>query len=134
MPWNSKPQNPDFGLQCSMTVFLHPFDKTVSSFIINVGKKHIILRILEHFIHDLDNPEYVTVIFPPKREEDPENKVYGGRPREIPLFVKLSVHKDDIPNIDENKPIRIICETDAFPEKKEAFIDFFEELRSIMRW
>lgn len=132
-PWNSNQKNADYALQGVLNVELNPYDRTIRSFMITVGKGYNILRILEHFLKDLDNPEFVTIEFPQKDRYDPSEVRYGART--IPsFFVQLSVHRDDLEKIDGNESIRIICNTDAYPENKEAFVDFFEELRSVLRY
>lgn len=129
-PRNSSQKDENYALQGIMNVHLNPFDKTVDSYFIVVGRKYNILQILDGFISNIDNLEYVNVVvFPLEKDNSTKNKS-----NDLTRFVQFGIHRDDIPLIGKKVPIRITCTTDAFLEDKEAFVDFFKELRSIMQY
>lgn len=132
MTMNSTQVDNSYALQGIMNVHFNPYDKTVESYFIAVGKRHHILQVLDHFIQNIDDPEFVTV-FSFGEEEKSIKQKNDERKNGITCFVQFNVLKEDIEKIGKDEPIHIKCLTDIFPNNKEAFVDSFKELYSIMR-
>ncbi len=131
MSWIIKQKEENYALQGIIEVSLNQYNRTVASYLVIVGRKYYLLHVLNHLIKNLDNPKYVEIIFKPEvkdtnKDDDEKNAIPN-------VFVELSVHREDLQLVETDNPIRINCYTNAFPNNKEAFIDFFKDLYDVMK-
>ena len=80
--------------------------------------------VLRKMLERIDDESFVTL-----REIKEVPNPYGnhaiifGTPRKIYKGFYFYILKDDIPKIETDEPIHIVCEADEFPSSKEKFLD-----------
>ena len=80
--------------------------------------------VLKKFIDNIDNKSFVS-LDELKVPPDPYSvsHIIFGRPVNDDNVFYFYILKDEIPKIDTDEPIHIVCQADEFPKKKEDFLE-----------
>lgn len=85
------------------------------------GKKVDI--VLKKFIDNIDNKAFVTLdeLKVPPDPYSVSHIIFGGNVHRDNVFY-FYILKEEIPKIDTDEPIHIVCQADEFPKSKEEFL------------
>ena len=80
--------------------------------------------VLKKFIDNIDNEAFVT-LDEIKVPQDPYSvsHIIFGRPVNDDIVFYFYILKDEIPKIDTDELIHIVCQADKFPKSKENFLE-----------
>lgn len=78
--------------------------------------------VLKKFIERIDDESFVTLREIGHAPYDSSNAIVGGPVRGCDGFY-FYILNEDIPKLETDEPVHIVCEADAFPDDKEEFLD-----------